>query len=61
MLNHEPNRSLLKRKKENLVPLNVSITPNQRMMLDRESEATDKSVSLIIRDILKEHYKELTG
>lgn len=48
----------MRKPKENLVPLNAMITPNQKLCMERESEATSKSLSLIVREALNVRYNE---
>lgn len=44
--------------KENLVPLNVMVTPNHKHLMEKESEMTGMSLSLIARKALDEHFAD---
>lgn len=47
-----------KNQRENLVPLNVMVTPNQKLMMESESEATGMSLALITRKALDDRYAD---
>ena len=50
----EPSR---RKRREPLVYLRVMITPNQRMLLEREADATDKPIAMIVREALNDRYR----
>jgi hypothetical protein len=47
-----------RKKREKLVTFSVSVTQNQLMLMENESEATGMSRSLIIRRSLDDRYAE---